>query len=78
MEQLEFFFFFNPCIGVRSVDGKGCCKGCLRKRAERFEWLSITPAQQLHVIKLCRQSYRRKQLEARGPTQTENRNQSNH
>ncbi|EEO07288.1 hypothetical protein VIF_001263 [Vibrio cholerae TM 11079-80] len=54
MEQLEFFNIVSPCIGVCSVDEKGYCKGCLRKREERFEWLSMTPAQQLHVIKLCR------------------------
>lgn len=34
----------------------------MRKREERFNWLSFTPAQQLHVIKLCRQRYRRKVL----------------
>lgn len=34
----------------------------MRKREERFNWLNFTPAQQLHVIKLCRQRYRRKVL----------------
>ncbi|GAK15038.1 predicted Fe-S protein [Vibrio sp. JCM 19053] len=34
----------------------------MRKREERFNWLNLTPAQQLHVIKLCRQRYRRKML----------------
>ncbi|KQA18894.1 DUF1289 domain-containing protein [Vibrio metoecus] len=71
MEQLEFFNIVSPCVGVCSVDEKGYCKGCLRKREERFGWLSMTPAQQLHVIKLCRQRYRRKQAEARGKKQTE-------
>ena len=32
----------------------------MRKREERFNWLNMTPAQQLHVIKLCRQRYLRK------------------
>lgn len=32
----------------------------MRKREERFNWLNMTPAQQLHVIKLCRQRYIRK------------------
>tara|TARA_B100001057_G_C22243339_1_gene716649 strand:+ start:174 stop:350 length:177 start_codon:yes stop_codon:yes gene_type:complete len=32
----------------------------MRKRDERFNWMSMTPAEQLHVIKLCRQRYRRK------------------
>lgn len=76
MKQLEFFNIVSPCIGVCSVDEKGYCKGCLRKREERFEWLSMTPAQQLHVIKLCRQRYRRKQLEARGQSKTENLSES--
>ncbi len=60
MEQLEFFKVPNPCVGVCSVDDKGYCKGCMRKREERFNWLSFTPAEQLHIIKLCRQRYRRK------------------
>jgi len=60
MEQLEFFIVPSPCIGVCSADEKGYCKGCMRKREERFNWLEFTPAHQLHVIKLCRQRYRRK------------------
>lgn len=60
MEQLEFFNVPSPCIGVCTVDERGYCKGCMRKREERFNWLSMTPAQQLHVIKLCRQRYLRK------------------
>ncbi|GAK87986.1 predicted Fe-S protein [Vibrio ponticus] len=32
----------------------------MRKREERFNWLSMSSAQQLHVLKLCRQRYRRK------------------
>ncbi|ENM5735182.1 DUF1289 domain-containing protein [Vibrio mimicus] len=76
MEQLEFFNIVSPCIGVCSVDEKGYCKGCLRKREERFNWLSMTPAQKLHVIKLCRQRYRRKQAEARDQGKTENLSES--
>ncbi|WP_428773385.1 DUF1289 domain-containing protein [Vibrio sp.] len=60
MEQLEFFTIPSPCIGVCSVDEKGYCKGCMRKREERFHWLEMTPQQQLHVIKLCKMRYRRK------------------
>ncbi|EJB8583023.1 DUF1289 domain-containing protein [Vibrio parahaemolyticus] len=62
MEQLEFFTVPSPCVGVCTSDEKGFCKGCMRKREERFNWLNLTPAQQLHVIKLCRQRYRRKML----------------
>ncbi|RJX70168.1 DUF1289 domain-containing protein [Vibrio sinensis] len=60
MEQLEFFSVPSPCVGVCSVDEKGYCKGCMRKREERYHWLSFSPSQQLHIIKLCRQRYRRK------------------
>ncbi|HAS61200.1 MAG TPA: DUF1289 domain-containing protein [Vibrio sp.] len=62
MEQLEFFTVPSPCVGVCNADEKGYCIGCMRKREERFNWLSMTPTQQLHVIKLCRQRYRRKML----------------
>ncbi|WP_070963077.1 DUF1289 domain-containing protein [Vibrio sonorensis] len=76
MEQLEFFTVPNPCVGVCDVDDKGYCKGCMRKREERFNWLSFTPAQQLHVIKLCRQRYRRKML-AKGAAAKDNEEGNN-
>lgn len=60
MEQLEFFSVPNPCVGVCSVDNKGYCQGCMRKREERYQWLTFSPSQQRHIIKLCRQRYRRK------------------
>ena len=60
MEQLEFFSIPNPCVGVCLVETKGYCTGCMRKREERFNWLSMTPAQQMYVMKLCRQRTRRK------------------
>lgn len=69
MEQLEFFNVPSPCVGVCSVDEKGYCKGCMRKREERFGWLDMTPAQQLHVIKLCRQRYRRKMAQNKASQQ---------
>ncbi len=69
MEQLEFFNVPSPCVGVCSVDDKGYCKGCMRKREERFGWLDMTPAQQLHVIKLCRQRYRRKVAQGKASSQ---------
>ncbi|UGA56122.1 DUF1289 domain-containing protein [Vibrio sp. VB16] len=65
MEQLEFFTVPSPCIGVCSVDDKGYCNGCMRKRDERFNWQKFTPTQQLHVIKLCKQRYRRKILQGK-------------
>ncbi|NVJ55373.1 MAG: DUF1289 domain-containing protein [Vibrionaceae bacterium] len=60
MEQLEFFNVPSPCVGVCTVDERGYCRGCMRNRDERFNWLTMSPAQQLHVIKLCRQRYLRK------------------
>ncbi len=71
MEQLEFFVVPSPCVGVCTVDEKGYCKGCMRKREERFNWLTFTPAEQLHIIKLCRQRYRRKTLGSRIEQQAE-------
>lgn len=77
MEQLEFFQIPSPCIGVCAVDEKGYCQGCMRKREERFTWLDMTPAQQLHVIRLCRQRYLRKKrsshAESHSLTEAENR-----
>lgn len=66
MEQLEFFTVPSPCVGVCSVDDKGYCNGCMRKREERFNWLKLTPSEQRHVIKLCQQRYRRKVTQAQG------------
>lgn len=70
MEQLEFFTVPSPCVGVCSVDDKGYCNGCMRKREERFNWLNMTPSEQLHVIKLCRQRYRRKLAQGKDPSST--------
>lgn len=67
MEQLEFFTVPSPCVRVCTVDEKGYCQGCMRKREERFNWLSYTPAQQLYIIKLCRQRYRRKLAQGKAP-----------
>ncbi|CAM2926174.1 DUF1289 domain-containing protein [Vibrio neptunius] len=76
MEQLEFFVVPSPCVGVCTVDEKGYCKGCMRKREERFNWLTFTPAEQLHIIKLCRQRYRRKRLGAKVEQQADSGPQS--
>ncbi|MCJ2377516.1 DUF1289 domain-containing protein [Vibrio sp. ZSDZ34] len=65
MEQLEFFQVPSPCVGVCTVDNRGYCQGCMRKREERFNWLSYTSAQQLHIIKLCKQRYYRKMKKER-------------
>ena len=44
----------EPCVGVCELNNKGYCKGCLRSREERFNWLAMTPAQQQEVMRLCR------------------------
>ena len=62
MEQLEFFAIPSPCIGVCQTDAKGYCKGCLRNRDERFNWLNFSDAQKYDVIRLCKQSIRRRLL----------------
>lgn len=62
MEQLEFFDIPSPCIGVCQTDARGYCKGCLRNRDERFNWLHFSDAQKYDVIRLCKQRRRRRQL----------------
>ncbi|EGM68951.1 DUF1289 domain-containing protein [Shewanella sp. HN-41] len=64
MEQLAFFEIPSPCVGVCQTDARGYCKGCLRSRDERFNWLSFTDAQKYDVIRLCNQRKRRRQLAA--------------
>jgi predicted Fe-S protein YdhL (DUF1289 family) len=64
MEQLEFFPVPNPCVGVCDSDEKGYCKGCMRKRSERFAWQTMSIAEQKHIVKLCMLRYRRKQKTA--------------
>lgn len=62
MEQLAFFETPSPCIGVCQTDARGYCKGCLRNRDERFNWLMFTDAQKHDVIRLCNQRKHRRQL----------------
>lgn len=62
MEQLEFFEIPSPCIGICQTDARGYCKGCLRNRDERFNWLNFSDAQKYDVIRLCKQRKRRRQL----------------
>ncbi len=63
MEQLEFFEIPSPCIGVCQTNARGYCKGCLRSRDERFNWLDFSDAKKTDVIRLCKQRIaRRKQV----------------
>ena len=62
MEQLEFFEIPSPCIEVCQTDARGYCKGCLRSRDERFNWLEFSDAKKTDVIRLCKQRIRRRKL----------------
>lgn len=44
--------------GLRSEQQR-LLQGCLRNREERFNWLTMTPAQQQEVMRLCRDRKRR-------------------
>lgn len=62
MEQIEFFDIPSPCIGVCQTDNRGYCKGCLRSRDERLNWLNYSDVKKNDVIRLCKQRKRRRQL----------------
>ncbi|PID66853.1 MAG: hypothetical protein CR975_00975 [Gammaproteobacteria bacterium] len=53
MEQLELFPLKNPCIGVCESNNRGYCKGCLRSRTERQQWLVMSNLQKRHTLRLC-------------------------
>ncbi len=58
--QLEFFDVPSPCIGVCQSDDKGLCKGCLRTRDERQNWINFSTDDKQKVIKRCIQRKKRK------------------
>lgn len=53
MSQIELFEIPSPCVGVCQSDSRGFCKGCLRSREERFDWLYYTNEQKRDVIRRC-------------------------
>lgn len=53
IDQKEMFDIANPCRGICEVNNKGYCKGCLRKREERFHWNEFTPFQKQLIVNLC-------------------------
>lgn len=75
MEQLEIFPLQSPCIGVCEVNNKGYCKGCLRNREERFNWLTMTQTQQQEVMRLCRGRKARVEAARRKAQEAEQANQ---
>jgi len=60
-EQLEFFPVPSPCRGICQVDQRGYCRGCMRSRDERFNWIKFNDAQKRDVLRLCRQRFLRLQ-----------------
>ena len=58
--QLEFFDVPSPCVSVCQSDEKGLCKGCLRTRDERLNWITFTSDDKQKVIKRCQQRKKRK------------------
>lgn len=58
-EQLEFFPVPSPCRGICQSDERGYCRGCLRSREERFNWMKYSDARKREVLRLCRQRWLR-------------------
>ncbi len=58
-EQLEFFDIASPCRGICQTDDKGYCRGCLRSRQERFDWIKMNDSQKRDVLRLCHQRFLR-------------------
>lgn len=54
-QQLEFFDIPSPCRGICQADERGYCRGCLRSREERFNWIKLDDGQKRDVLRLCRQ-----------------------
>ncbi len=50
--QIELFSIDSPCIGVCTMNRQGYCIGCLRNRAERQAWHTLSDAQKHHIITL--------------------------
>lgn len=58
--QLEFFDIPSPCVGICQSDEKGHCKGCMRTRDERLQWVDFSTIDKQKVIKRCQQRKKRK------------------
>lgn len=58
--QLEFFDVPSPCVSICQTDEKGLCRGCMRSRNERQEWINFTNDEKQKVIKRCLQRKKRK------------------
>lgn len=60
-QQLEFFEIPSPCRGICQADDRGYCRGCMRSRDERFNWIKLSDPQKRDVLRLCHQRWLRQQ-----------------
>lgn len=60
-QQLEFFEIPSPCRGICQADDRGYCRGCMRSRDERFNWIKLSDPEKRDVLRLCRQRWLRQQ-----------------
>ena len=61
------FSWCCPCRGICQSDERGYCRGCLRTREERFNWMSYSDAHKREVLRLCRQRYLRQRRSEKAP-----------
>lgn len=66
-QQLEFFDIPSPCRGICQTDDRGFCRGCMRSREERFNWMQLSDPQKRDVLRLCRQRLLRLQRANKQP-----------
>jgi predicted Fe-S protein YdhL (DUF1289 family) len=57
--QLEFFDVPSPCVGICESNVKGYCRGCMRSRDERQDWINLDNDNKQKVIKRCIQRKKR-------------------
>lgn len=57
--QLEFFGVPSPCVGVCQSNEKGYCRGCMRTRDERQNWMNFDSNDKQKVIRRCIQRKKR-------------------
>ncbi|TPD10591.1 DUF1289 domain-containing protein [Escherichia coli] len=69
-EQLEFFPVQSPCRGICQSDERGVCRGCFRRRGERFNLNKMSGGEKQEVRRLCRQRLMRK-LRANKPASSD-------
>ncbi len=74
MQQVELFAIPSPCRRICETDSRGYCRGCMRSRDERFNWLRFDDGQKREVLRLCQQRRQRlmaAMMAARGTSEGE-------